>query len=181
MHASSRTSPTISTWDSGKYAKIFGAWVTALKQEYTARRKSAPRSSGNGSSSSQRDRNWLTPTPVARDYKSGADWSGRQRDRKPRRWSDMMLPDAVKAMWPTPSACSYGSNRDGAAGRTGPARPPLQALASMSGGDKCPRVLNLAFVEILQGLPLGWTDCGRSATASFRRWLALHGFPCGGK
>jgi hypothetical protein len=27
-------------------------------------------------------------------------------------------------------------------------------------------VLNPAFVEILQGLPIGWTDCTRSVTAS---------------
>lgn len=180
LYASSKMSQTSSTKGSKKYVKSFGEWITALKQEYTARRKSEPRSSESGSSSSPAGKkSWPTPTPAARDHKGAADWSKRTRDGKQRKWSDMTLPDAVGEMWPTPVASSYGSNRGGAKGRVGPVRHSLRALASMSGGEKCRMILNPRFVEVLQGLPPGLTDCGSSATASFRKWLARHGFRCG--
>jgi hypothetical protein len=37
-----------------------------------------------------------------------------------------------------------------------------------------PVVLNPLFVEWLMGWPLGWTDCTRSATASYRWWWQSH-------
>jgi len=210
--ASLRTSRTTSTSASEKYAKAFGKWVSGLKREYTARQKSAPRTSGSASSSSPAGKEpWPTPTaqdsrgsgaagyqtktrnpgttltdravrmwptPMSRDGKGGADWSKRQRNGKPRAESAMTLPDAAK-MWPTPSATPYGSNRGGGAGRVGPVRHSLQALARQGSGKGCPTVLNPRFVEVLQGLPPGWTDCESSATASYRRWLRLHGETCG--
>ena len=36
-------------------------------------------------------------------------------------------------------------------------------------------LLNPTWVEWLMGWPLGWTDCRRAATASFRKWLRAHG------
>jgi hypothetical protein len=36
------------------------------------------------------------------------------------------------------------------------------------------RVLNPRFVEHLMGLPIGWTNCERSATESYRLWLQSH-------
>jgi hypothetical protein len=42
-------------------------------------------------------------------------------------------------------------------------------------GSECRVSLNLLFAEWLMGLPLGWTDLGQSATASFRTWLRSRG------
>jgi hypothetical protein len=35
--------------------------------------------------------------------------------------------------------------------------------------------LNPQWVEWLMGWPMGWTDCGQSATDKFRQWCASHG------
>jgi hypothetical protein len=39
------------------------------------------------------------------------------------------LTGAIRAQWPTPTAQTYGTNRGGSAGRTGPVRPSLDAAA----------------------------------------------------
>lgn len=85
-------------------------------------------------------------------------------------------------LYPTPSTTSYGSNRGGAAGRTGAARPSLETLAKgwatpQARDEKGPSTrarrhsgaclpgqaggsgkLNPAWVETLMGFPPGWTD-----------------------
>lgn len=45
------------------------------------------------------------------------------------RHSGTTLTDAAVRLWPTATATAYGSNRGGGAGRTGPVRPSLEALA----------------------------------------------------
>ena len=95
---------------------------------------------------------------------------------------------AIQDMLPTPSASSYGSNRGGAAGRTGPVRESLETMArngslptpqarDMKGppGKACQergghqsslpsalgqstRCLNPRFVEWMMGFPLLWTE-----------------------
>jgi len=232
LFASSRMCPTTSISDSATYAKTFGAWVTTLKREYSARQRSVPPISENGSSSwptaTAQDskasgaagyqvetrhagttltdaavRQWPTaratdgtkggpnqhgskgdltlpsaavqwPTPASRDHKGGADWSKRTRDGKPRPDSDRTLPD-VAEHWPTPSASTYGSNRGGSGGRVGRIRPSLQGLATRKNGQGCRMMLNPLFVEMLMGLPPGWTASDVSATLSYLRWLRLHG------
>lgn len=95
--------------------------------------------------------------------------------------------EAAAQEWPTPNAeggTGYmsGSNRDtwrptleGMAigkrpvlhsGRPDPTMPP--------DGPRSTRVLNPRFVEWLMGWPLGWTDCGSSATESYRLWRQRH-------
>lgn len=60
--------------------------------------------------------------------------------------------------YPTPSATSYGSNRGGAAGRTGKIRYSLHSLARMGDLPGHPEEpLRPAWVEWLMGFPLGWT------------------------
>ena len=83
-------------------------------------------------------------------------------------------------LFPTPSAQTYGTNQGGAAGRTGPIRPSLetwarspQAQAITTDGDDglkpaAPRRLNPAFVEMLQGFRVGYTDLQHWATPSSR-------------
>jgi len=93
------------------------------------------------------------------------------------------------SLLPTPSASSYGSNRGGAAGRTGKTRYSLQTMArkgllalptakgnqlspSMSKWPSCaawqaahpPGPLLPGFVEWLMGFPIGWTEIGPSET-----------------
>ena len=75
----------------------------------------------------------------------------------------------VPAMWPTPTACQ-GHNNSSMNGGTG-ARALLANAAEddeqarqMAGG-----ALNPTWVEWLMGFPLGWTDCGASATRSSRK------------
>lgn len=87
------------------------------------------------------------------------------------------------SLWPTPTATQYGSNRGGAAGRTGPVRLSLDAEAKRwatpgarddrgpagsgymtKGKAQLPNQvgdtgkLNAEWVEALQGFPIGWTD-----------------------
>jgi hypothetical protein len=85
--------------------------------------------------------------------------------------------------WPTPQARdhkgAFSGHRDG--GRDLPAEAmsfPSGHRHRMIGGpgkqSSRPVVLNPAFVEWLMGLPAGWSDCTRSATASYRSWLRRH-------
>jgi len=71
-----------------------------------------------------------------------------------------------RSYWPTPTASTYGSNRGGAAGRTGKWRPSLRGLF---GGPENPR-----FLEWMMGLPIGWCSTGSLETALFQRWQHAH-------
>lgn len=74
-----------------------------------------PRTAGSGCISS-------LLTPAARDWKSGcASQTTLDRNARP-------LNEVVEAL-PTPTAQTYGTNRGGAAGRTGKVRPSLDAIA----------------------------------------------------
>lgn len=104
----------------------------------------------------------LWPTPTARDDK-GIDQPGRQGGHS--------LVNASR-MWPTPRA-----NKWGPADSHG-STPSLPTLTTSKPGHECSpecRRLNPRFVEWLQGLPIGWTDCERSATESYRSWQRTHG------
>lgn len=99
----------------------FDDWVSSsLRRCYTPARSSALPISDDGYSSS-------LPTPTVReDGRRGAP----STETAAKRWEAgrRNLDDAL-ALLPTPSACSYGTNRGGAAGRTGAARPSLETLA----------------------------------------------------
>ena len=70
------------------------------------------------------------------------------------------------AMWATPQSRDF---RTGQRSRwENPER--TRNLNDQIGGQ-----LNPTWVEWLMGWPLGWTDCGASATAKFRQWLNSHG------
>ena len=75
------------------------------------------------------------PTPCSRDWRSGAN-TDEPRDQ---------LNEVVAAMWPTPRAS--GANGIGKHGKGGP------NLQTVAGG-----LLNAAWVEILMGVSIGWTD-----------------------
>ena len=135
---------------------------------------SAPSTSGHptdGSASS------LWPTATVQ-HRAGSARYGTESGRK----SGTTLTDAVKGLFPTPSAVSYGSNRGGAVGRVGPIRQSLQTPQSRdergptgtegrlgSGGRRSslsdatmPRAtagrLNPQWVATLMGFPSTWLD-----------------------
>jgi hypothetical protein len=68
---------------------------------------------------------------------------------------------SLENLLPTPTATLYGSNRGGAAGRTGPERPSLEHLS----GGPC-----LWLREWMMGWPIGWTASAPLETARFLQW-----------
>jgi len=120
--------------------------------------------------------------------------------------ANMMAPSMQKwlrhrNLFPTPSACSYGTNKGRAAGRTGKERPSLQTMAKKNlwptptardwrSGKASPTTmsrnsrplservggqLNPMWVEWLMGWPVGWTDLKPLGMDRFHEWLQQHG------
>lgn len=177
-YASSRTSPVTCLPEDAKSSESFKAWALMLRRHCGLRRKLAPRTDANGSSSllptpsassygSNRGgaagrlgpdgpgletmaRKGLWPTPLVADSKSGG--CGQAREGGP------SLTQAVKerSIWPTPTV-KGNHNKLGLSPRSG------DGLATAVGGP-----LNPAWVEWLMGWPIGWSDCGSSVTASSR-------------
>jgi len=73
----------------------------------------------------------------------------------------------LAALLSTPTAQTYGSNRGGAAGRTGKDRPSLERRFNGL------NVLTLR--EWMMGFPIGWTALEPLETDKFQRWLRSHG------
>lgn len=67
-----------------------------------------------------------------------------------RRRSEPITGETDFGFWPTPTASNYGSNRGGAAGRTGKFR---RSISSLIGGPENPE-----FREWLMGYNFGWTE-----------------------
>jgi hypothetical protein len=121
----------------------------------------------------------MYPTPVARDAK-GQDL--------PRRDGAPSLGEVVHrmSMYPTPKAADYGSSQNGSnSTRPSAGTPSLPTMARSGllpratetagpGSSEKKPVLNPRFVEMLMGLPRGWTGCEPLETESFRRWLRAH-------
>jgi hypothetical protein len=108
----------------------------------------------------------LLPTPTAADSKgSGAAGYPTDYSKPGGRHSGTTLTDALVRSWPTPSARDW---RSGGSNLIGTNSRPLSEVAA--GGDSTKR-LNPAFVEWMMGWPIGWTDCERAVTESFRSWL----------
>ena len=143
--------------------RLYQAWVTSLREDYSRRRKSAPATDGNGSSS------W--PTPNAHDgRRPGVDDKSTQGVNLQR--------DA--AAWPTPTvedarssgAAGY-STENRHAGTTltdATCRSFLQDRESVTPGNGLSgdgRRLNPLFVEWLMGLPPGWTSFERLEIAFY--------------
>ena len=127
---------------------------------------------------------------AARSSQSFKQWATElRRHCLQRRKSALLIAGSdSSSLLPTPSACSYGSNKGGAAGRAGKERPSLETMArtqwatptvkgnynragasATSGDGLATQVggqLNPTWVEWLMGLPLGWTACALSGTVS---------------
>jgi hypothetical protein len=131
----------------------------------------------------------LLPTPINN--------TGPSKDKK-----NLSL-DGYAEMFPTPIATTYGTNKGGAAGRTGKERMSLQTLASRNQwptpiasdakgslgakrGDGNPKThlareaascgqLNPTWVEWLMGWPTEWTALEPLEMAKFQEWRRQHG------
>lgn len=142
----------------------FQTWkdlVFDVRSACTQRRKSALPTNENGSLSSA----W--PTPVAADSRQTA----KHTTKTGVMHDGTTLVDAVR-LWPTPTA-----NEDAAGTPNGKMQKMLGNHPEIRGplGQENrkrygnPSVLSPQFVEALMCFPIGWTDCGRSATRSSRR------------
>ncbi len=87
-------------------------------------------------------------------------------------WKDSRISGKRKSprLLPTLSACSYGTNQGGAAGRVGKVRPNLSKYLTIPAGGK----VNPNWKDWYMGFPIGWTAIGRLATQSFQSWLRKH-------
>ena len=155
-YASLRTSLATLGLDWSKCEQTFAEWVTQLRRDSSVRQKSARRNIGSGCSS------W--PTPTASDAKD----SGARPATTGKSHPGMPLPHMAKS-WATPTARDW---KDGA-------NPSQNAPTNGLLGRQAPRWvqstgqpmrLNPQFVEMLMGLPIGWTDSELSATA-WSHWL----------
>ena len=100
----------------------------------------------------------MLPTPTT---------AGNENSRSMHKWAaHRRLADLMGRVLPTPTARLYGSNRGGAAGRTGKARPSLE---SMTGGPW------ISFREWMMGWPIGWTELRPLETVRFQQWRSWHG------
>jgi hypothetical protein len=108
----------------------------------------------------------MWPTPQAHDASKG---NAKRVGRYGTKHGARNLNDEV-AMWPTPSARDWKSGKASQETMERNARPLSEAV----GGQ-----LNPQWVEWLMGFPIGWTDCERLETRSFRLWQLVHGESCG--
>ncbi len=88
------------------------------------------------------------------------------------------LATAVK-MLPTPTA-QDAKQVDPPCHRNGRRKAPCLGTVVNVEAESVGGLLNPTWVEWLMGWPLGWTDCGASATARFQQWCALHSKPSQG-
>jgi hypothetical protein len=104
-------------------------------------------------------RHGLWPTPRAHDAR--ADFAKLDRSN-----TGMSLETAAR-LWPTPTSLSPAKNGNNEAGNSCG----LVAIKKriLEEDPKATGALNPTWVEWLMGFPLGWTDCGPSATRSSRK------------
>jgi len=107
---------------------------------------------------------WPTPKASA----AGPDFAAVKRKKS------ISLQTAV-AMFPTPCASEgrqgYQNRNNGKKG----SQKSLTTIVQAGPSDLVGGSLNPTWVEWLMGWPLGWTDCGASATVRFREWCSAHG------
>ena len=169
-------------------------WGSLHGGELWERTTQEPRTSGTGSGC------WATPTANQQQAASIPAALNEAKRLHPRgQWSlvTQVVADHVygNKMWPTPKASAAGP--DFAAVKRGKSislqtvvamfpTPTVQDASNNAGTSQFQRnslplnavaggALNPTWVEWLMGWPLGWTDCGASATDRFREWCNAHG------
>lgn len=158
----------------------------------TANRKAVLPSTVIGETLSDQIQCWPTPdASVSNDSESPESWRARQAQllTKGINGNGAGVPLAIAAkewQWPTPMSNDATRGGDsfkrgnltlpGAARAFGqvPSLPVETMSTAGDGSSRSTRVLNPRFVELLMGLPSGWTSFAPVATESFRRWLRSH-------
>jgi hypothetical protein len=193
--SSSKTSPRLKREDSMSSSPTWSVSVTPGRTPRFARATLERRTDGNGCLF------WPTPsaTPYGNNQGGAAGRVGKVRpslDSLASMWPTPRASDGDKggpnqtqkgkqalasvAYWATPTS------RDWKDGLNPSMMVPTNSLLGRQAvrvtlpgqaktGRMSPRALNPRFVEWLMGWPLGWTDCERSATESFRMWLRSRG------
>lgn len=158
-----RTSPAILRSDSMRSAATFRAWGRELRQAYSARLKSAPRTAESGCSFSHR---WPTATStdtlesprkgIVGNHNLSLPVAASRHGRQALRPTGAECPPNSGPLWSTPRFGPHGSPGEG----------------KRHGGQPKGKRLNPLFVEWLMGWPLGWTDFAPVAT-EWSRWSQL--------
>lgn len=160
--SSSKTCPP-SPSTSSPWGTSFTEWVSGLRREYSARRKSALPTGGSGSSA------W--PTASAHDGRRPGHEQGSTQGRNLKREAETWAPPTSRD-WKD-QGLTDETPTNSLLGR--------QAPRSMEPNGR--RVLNPRFVEWLMGLPLGWTAFEPVAMESYlcRQRMLLEHLPqsCG--
>lgn len=147
---SSRTSGVTSHWVSTKSFKTWKAMATAARLDSLQRLRLEPRTEDSESSS------WAWPTATVGDSRNSA----RHTTTAPASKPGTTLVDATRT-WPTPTC------RDHKDGDTGNQNVPTNGhlgRAANRDPESLGGLLNPSWVEMLMGLPIGWTDFVPSAT-----------------
>jgi DNA (cytosine-5)-methyltransferase 1 len=159
----------------GEFAKQALSWQTPATDSFRSRGGDRVDEPGLD----QQARQW--PTPKALTGGANSQRLKRRRNGKGGPGGTDLQESAEQ--WPTPQSRDFRSTVTGDIAKQN-SRPLSEAVGhfpqdqtTYQGGKSClpyARRLNPLFVEALMGLPLGWTDCGHSALASFRSWLRTH-------
>lgn len=159
------------------------AWPTPMRADAERSSDTITNRDGNWSLTGEA-RAWATPT--SRDYKDGADPSGKAPTnsllgRQAPRATGLAFPNGSTRPWPTPAANDDNKTpaahlamkkRMGERDGTGANRTAITSLAVLVRIGDERRRLNPLFVEWLMGWPLGWTDFAPVGT-EWTRWSRL--------
>lgn len=165
-----RTSPGTYLWALRRSTMTLKRWGTELRQACSERKRSALPTDERDYSS------WPTPSMTdntGRGYhrSGGRPYLALPGAARLAAGDPSGLPEDVQKLWGTPTA------RDWKDGVDPSSNVPTKGLL----GRQAPRqtgqtgvALNPQFVEMLMGLPIGWSDCVPLEMESYQRWLLAH-------
>lgn len=168
VSVSLKTSKDISRWGCPTLSKTWADWVTERRGAYSRRLKSARLTS--------EEESFSLPTPCANEDSfrlGGNTQQSKTLEAKARRGELKTIGSAMDvdclsltAAHATMLNLSVLSVANGRTHLHGARKMDAQAVEQngQAGATQQPGPLNPQFVEIMMGLPIGWTDCASSAT-----------------
>jgi hypothetical protein len=170
----SKTSRATSRWDSPASSATWKRWVTDVRGEYSARRNAVRRIAGTESSS-------LLPTPCANEDSfrlNGSSQQSKTLEAMARR-GELRTAIGNGTAYPADRLSLVGAdaimvNLDVIDAASGPIRSttapmtaaPIVEPVGQSGVTPLAGPLSPSFVEVMMGVPIGWTACASSETGS---------------
>ena len=174
----SKTWRATSRWDSPASSATWRRWVTAVRGESSARRNAVRRTGGTESSSS---RCLMLPTPCANEDSfrlNGSSQQSKTLEAMARR-GELRTAMGSGTAYPADRLSLVGAdatmvNLDVIDAASGPIRSttaPMTAVhivesVGQSGVTQLAGPLSPSFVEVMMGVPIGWTACASSETGS---------------